>query len=319
MEEEVVAVRDLFSKRRARETGEAKDVFQYEVLPQEFRVQVVQIAFEALGNFNQAAKDCGMSHPSNDFWISILKTMLREKGQFFLSQKAGPNPVEQCMDYIMTAPTGDALDIIEVIFSNVDGVRSMHPFDRQHFGLSDPNAAIAELNARFREHGIGYQFALGKIVRVDSQYLHVEAVKPALELLHGAGGLFSGPLEEFLKAHEKYRKGEGKEAITDAGKAFESTMKAICTARKCPYDHKANASDLIKIIFENGLIPPWMQSQFTALRSLLESGPPTPRNKVGAHGQGPVPVNVPEHLVRYALNLAASNIVFLIESHNAQK
>ena len=43
--------------------------------------------------------------------------------------------------------------------------------------------AVVELNTRFREHGIGYQFESNKIVRVDSQFLHQEAVKPALQLL----------------------------------------------------------------------------------------------------------------------------------------
>jgi hypothetical protein len=43
--------------------------------------------------------------------------------------------------------------------------------------------AVFELNARFREQGIGYQYESGKIIRVDSQLIHAEVIKPALALL----------------------------------------------------------------------------------------------------------------------------------------
>jgi hypothetical protein len=50
-------------------------------------------------------------------------------------------------------------------------------------------------------------------------------VKPALSLLHDAG--FDGPADEFMKGFEHYRHGRNKEAVAEALKAFESTMKAI--------------------------------------------------------------------------------------------
>src|SRR5207245_2713496 len=46
-----------------------------------------------------------------------------------------------------------------------------------------PEEAVAELNARFLEHGIGYRYESQEIIRVDSEFLHAEAVKPALVLL----------------------------------------------------------------------------------------------------------------------------------------
>jgi hypothetical protein len=64
-----------------------------------------------------------------------------------------------------------------------------------------------------------------------------------------------------------------------------------------------------------------MQSHFTALRSTLESGLPTVRNRGGrgGHGQGSDVVDVPDYLAAYCLHLAATNIVLLIEAHNASK
>jgi len=70
---------------------------------------------------------------------------------------------------------------------------------------------VTELNARFREYGIGYQYENGEIVRVESQFIHTEVVKPALALL-GAEE-YAEADAEFLKALEHYRKGETKECL----------------------------------------------------------------------------------------------------------
>jgi hypothetical protein len=314
---------DLFSKREARRRGEVTDVVQYDDLPETFRVQVVQILRETLRSWQQADPyGYNPPRPPNDFWAAIFRIMTREKGHFALSERNPKSPPDaQCIDYLLTQPTEDALDLIEVAFVLINGtLRAMDAYERQHYHLGDPDDAINELNARFRQHAIGYEFSGSRIIRVDSQYIHAEAVKPAIELLYGAGKGFSGPLQEFLEAHDKYRKGDHKDAIVAASRAFESTMKAICTARGWPFDpHKDTASSLIKIVFDNGLVPSWMQNQFTALRSVMESGVPTPRNKTSGHGQGATPTKVPDHLVRFTLNLAASNIVFLIESHKTLK
>ena len=42
---------------------------------------------------------------------------------------------------------------------------------------------IEEMNQRFRENGVGYQYENDQIIRVDSEFIHAEAVKPALQLL----------------------------------------------------------------------------------------------------------------------------------------
>ena len=62
-----------------------------------------------------------------------------------------------------------------------------------------------------------------------------------------------------------------------------------------------------------------LASHFSGLRSVLESGLPTVRNKQGGHGQGENPVVIPSYLAAYALHLAASNIVMLLEAHKALK
>lgn len=62
------------------------------------------------------------------------------------------------------------------------------------------------------------------------------------------------------------------------------------------------------------MIPDYLQTQLGALRTLLESGVPTVRNKVGGHGQGVEIMEVPEYLVAYTLHATAANILLLAEA-----
>jgi hypothetical protein len=159
---------------------------------------------------------------------------------------------------------------------------------------------------------VGYQFVDGEIIRVDSEIIHAEVVKPALSLLRARE--YSGAQAEFLKAHEHYRHGNTKEALAECLKAFESVMKVICHKRKWSHDPQATSKALLKVLFDNGLIPQFWEQHFSALRSTLESGVPTARNRLGGHGQGGQVVQVPPFLAAYVLHLTASAIVFLCEA-----
>jgi len=94
-------------------------------------------------------------------------------------------------------------------------------------------------------------------------------------------------------------------------------MKGICKIRNWQYKETDTAKTLIEVCLQNGLIPSMLQSQFGSLKSLLESGTPTLRNKLGGHGQGPVPTAVPTHVAAYALHLTAANVVFLTSAEKA--
>jgi hypothetical protein len=174
-----------------------------------------------------------------------------------------------------------------------------------------PDEAIAELNYRLREGGVGYQFENGTIIRVDSQFVHEEITKKALSLL--SSEQFSGAEDEFLTGHKHYREGEHKDAIVDAGASVESTMKCICDTLGWQYEKGARASDLLKVLKEHRLFPDYLDKSFDQLLAILKSGLPELRNNEGSHGQGSVPKRVPTHVAAYAIHLAATNIVFLVE------
>ncbi len=117
-----------------------------------------------------------------------------------------------------------------------------------------------------------------------------------------------------MSAHEHYRHGKTKDCLTDCLKAFESTMKIICTKRGWTFKPTDTAKGLLDVIFQHDLIPSFMQNHFTGVRATLEAGVPTVRNKLGGHGQGATPVDVPDSLAAYALHLTAANILLLVQA-----
>jgi len=209
------------------------------------------------------------------------------------------------------------LDLIQLSFKIINQdfwKRYLRSLDfKERFGIKiEPDDAIFELNYRLREGGVGYQFENGVIIRVDSQFVRTEIIKNALSLL--SSEQFSGAEDEFLSAHKHYREGDHKDAIVDAGASFESTMKCICDAPGWTYDRKARASDLLKVLKQNHLFPEYLDNSFDQLLAVLKTGLPEVRNNEGSHGQGSMPKRAPAHVAAYAIHLAASNIVFLVES-----
>ena len=166
------------------------------------------------------------------------------------------------------------------------------------------------MNIRLKKHNVGYRFESGQIIKIDSTFTHQEMIKPTLLLLQNP--TLAGAEEEFLKAYDHYRKGNIKESINECLKALESTMKSICKGRGWKYPEGANSKKLLLICFENKLIPDFWQSHFSSLRSLLESGVPTGRNKTSGHGQGQSVTDIPIYIASSVINMTATAILLLV-------
>jgi AbiJ N-terminal domain 4 len=294
------------------------EVYQYDKLPIEFRRQVIHIWKSAI-----SAYPSYLYLDLQNSWGSIHGYLIRKLGLFKLGHGKGASPEVQCSNFLLSLDTSidNILILLERTFQYIDkdirkslnNYRVNPIYLRSDIYQQLPDDAINELNARFREHSIGYQYNNGQIMRVDSGFIHAEVVIPALNLLSSQD--FSGAEQEFRIAHKYYREQEYKEAITNASKAFESTMKTICDKLEWTYDkQKATASDLIRIVLDNELIPRYLETHLSGLKSLLVSTT-TVRNRSSGHGQGSDPIYVPEYLAGYALHITASNIVFLVEAY----
>lgn len=304
---------DLYSKRQKQLRGEVPDVYTYDSIPQPLKVQIVHIWRDTLGHEREYHDSYVGTRGAYKF---IVEKLCREYGLFSLpgaKDFGDRNYLSELSNFLLQQQDVEkALDAIELSFRFIDLLTRKYDYLHRDNASKRADDAIDELNARFREHGIGYQFTDNKIIRVDSELLHVEAVKPALAILRSSE--YAGAQAEFLKAHEHYRHGNTKEALAECLKSLESVMKAICAKRRWTHDPNATSKTLLQVLFDNGLVPSFWTQHFSALRSTLESGVPTARNKLGGHGQGTDVVRVPEHLVAYVLHMTASSIVFLAEA-----
>lgn len=300
-----MSIFDLYSKRRNQQIGKVPDVYQYDDIPDPLRVQVVHIWRTAFGD----PSEYGSNVPK--LFKFINDTLCREYGRFNLSDRREGYFDAVANFMLQSSSTEEVLDVIELSFRVLDRIVRDHPHD-YHDSKQNPDDAISELNERFKERGVGYQYESGIVIRVDSKLVHEEVIKPALRFLSEKA--YAGANQEFLSAHEHYRHQKHKECLNDCLKAFESTMKSICVKRKWAYQPTDTAKSLLDIIFGKGLIPAFMQSHFTGIRSSLEAGVPTVRNKLGGHGQGANQVIVPEYIASYLLHLTATNIILLIQA-----
>lgn len=283
------------------------DIYVYDYIPEKLRIQVVHIWNDAFGT-------CISSGNLYLLYEKIYNILCREYGLFKLVEYESDNSLNDLAEFLLVTDDPEkVLDCIELSFQYIEKV-----FRDPNYVFSfakpklNPDQAIAELNQRFLEHGVGYQYEAGNIVKMDSKIIHTDVVKPVLVFLSKQG--FEGANQEFLLAHEHYRRGRYKECLNECLKSLESTLKTICIISKWLYKDTDTASTLINICFKNNLVPAFLQSQFTALRSTLESGVPTIRNKVSGHGQGAEVVTMPSYLAAYQLHLTAATILFLAEA-----
>ncbi|MGF6230716.1 hypothetical protein QFZ27_004671 [Inquilinus ginsengisoli] len=302
---------DVYSKRAKRAAGDFGDVFQYETMPQALRVQIQMIFKDALG----PTVDSYNGVPGKS-WSTIRTIVCREHGIHTLNQKTDPaDDILSCLESkkeIMLV-----LDVLETGFWAIEAFfAKFDATDRQRNDIKQSaRDAISEANQRMREVAFGFQYESGKLIRVDSQFIHAEIVKPALKLL--SDKRFEGAEKEYLNAHGHYRHLEFKDAIVDANNAFESTLKTICELRNWEFKRGARASDLLKVVRKNGLMPDYLDNSFDQLYATLVNGLPEVRNNEGGHGDGSTPKQVPQHVAAYALHLAATNIVFMVEAFRA--
>jgi len=307
-----MTIADLFSKRQKKVRPEASDFREHAQIPGPLRIQIAHILRELFGH--EVTYDL---NGCIEAFGEIEQSLCREYGLCILPTKAADfatTPDVRVIDFLLHEEDQEkVLDVVEISFRMATRLRST-PEWQSRIPQQKFDRVVTELNTRFREYGIGYQYENGEFVRVDSQFIHGEIVKPALALLSGEE--YAEANAEFLNALEHYRKGEMKECLDECLRAFESTMKVICTKRKWAFKSKDTAKDLIDVCLPNGLTPPLIQSHLRGVRATLAHGIPRMRD-ISGHGKEVQLTDVPPHYASYMLHLTAATVVFFIESEKA--
>jgi|SRR5688572_12317519 len=152
---------NIFSKRQKKNRGEVPDVFQYKTLPQEFRVQVVHILRDALG-VPYGSSYYGFEGDVHEAYKYIHDTLCREYGVFVLAKNHNGNYADTIFNFALETDTEKVLDLIELSLRLVVGLADNYAYHQNKEVSIKADDAIRELNFRFLEHGIGYQYESGE-------------------------------------------------------------------------------------------------------------------------------------------------------------
>lgn len=305
-----MAIVNIFSKRQKRNRNEVSDVYQYDHICKPLKIQIIQIIKDSIGTPTQGARYATYTNEADKTYEYIHQVLSKEYGSFSLAEHYDNDFYAITQFFLKESDAEKCMDVVELSFRLLVNFVDKNPNLFRDITNQKPADAVDELNERFREHGVGYQFESGEIIRIDSQLIHSEVVKPTLIIL-GNEPSFAGANQEYLAAHEHYRHKRYKESLNDCLKSFESLMKAIHIQKQWQFNPNDTASKLINSCLSHELIPSYLQSQFTSLKTMLESGVPTVRNKNSGHGQGVDVIRVHEEMASYMLHLTATNLLFL--------
>ncbi len=259
----------------------------------------------------------------DEAWEEIFDILCAEEGVKFLHRSdhfARLDSKTQVESYFeKLEDTNKILDVVEVVFlvMKVAGDHHDNTYAYYRAIAYDFKKCVEDINKRFKENNVAYQYEGNRIIRYSNDLIHNEVTKKTISLLEENG--FENANEEFLKGHEHFRHDRYKECLNECLKAFESVLKILIVRNGLSYRDEDTAKSLIAIVLNNELIPTYLQNSFTGIRTILESSISTIRNKNSAHGQGPEKIIVPKYLANYMPYLSGSTIIFLIESSSRRE
>lgn len=224
------------------------------------------------------------------------------------------SPEDDLVNFFLTCPDENCLDLIELIFrSNLRGIswpdNPLIPTINQFFSIDALPYHLTNYTTEEYETMLYGSPATGrriaeypKIIRKDSELVHQNAMEPALHLL--TAPIFKNANEEFLKALEDHRKGDYRDCLTKCGSAFESVMKVLCEKNSLPFKATDTASTLLRTLLANGKLDQFWEQPLLLIATL--------RNRLSSsHGAGTQEKIIPEHVAIYTVNSTASAILLL--------
>lgn len=185
----------------------------------------------------------------------------------------------------------------------------------EELSVNERSAFQDEMNGVFSCYDIPWVLCNGRLIKIDSKQFEMDLENKALKIVKELNELepkFSSAYEELIKAFDFFEKGNYQEAISNAGKSYESILKVILGA------DRGNADKLTNQYMERLLvIPATMRPE--GFREKVMMSLPYMRNNSGAdHGAGAINVTINKPFAKLAINLAAALDTYLIEEYQAE-
>ena len=306
----------FFRKRR---TGKSvPDLYKYNVAPEFLRRQICSAFEDGIGNYIDSAFLGNRSASNANFIWEEINRVCRKELESYDQGEYPINLANRFYNYVMNEKNIDQfLSAVEIGCLQLLMLNNPYEQPQGRGAKQTGKDSIDEINQRFEQHAVGYQFENDQIIRVDSKLAHAEIIKPALSILNDQ--IFSSANKSFMTAHGLYRDGTYSSCIVEANRAFESLLKAICDKERWPYENKNRLKDLVIAVKNRGLFANEFEKSMDSFVNMLNTCLPSVRNNSGAHGEGQAAEPVTSRTARYALNMAAANILFLGECYKEMK
>ena len=128
------------------------------------------------------------------------------------------------------------------------------------FNSSATVIAEKELNDAFAMNESNWRVLEGKMILIDSEYLHEEIVQKQVDFMKSLS--VNGAHEEFQTAVNEYQQGNFSHAINEAAKSVESTLKFVIKS-----DIEGDLTKLLKELRRSELVPNYYTSFFDSFFS----------------------------------------------------
>lgn len=162
-----------------------------------------------------------------------------------------------------------------------------------------------ELNMILQTEGVPWVFSDGNFFQMDSKFME-EHVHQQLQELYETKA-FTGAQEEFVEARNDLSGNDCKNAILNACKSYESTMKCLLGEK-----HSGEATKLAQKIRKEGFLDDLPASLQEVFVQKVMQCLPVIRNDLAGHGQGRDSVSVEHDLAELSVNLAGVFNLFLM-------
>ncbi len=269
----------------------------------------------------------------HDFWKQIHQSLRYQLGRPNISGKNSVPEHEDLTWFVNESSSSEFFDFIELTFKQdssfrvmgsinevVDGINEIFRLGNEPYQLTHMVELIFDNQGNPVSHGLSTTgiplyggvtveiAAYPKVIMVDEEITHSEAVEPALSVLEARH--FEAANQEFRKALDDYRKSNYDDCLRNCGNAFESVMKVLCKRNRWPYKETDTADPLLKSIIGNSTLEKFFEQPLMLIATM--------RNRLSsAHGAGNNARNADRHVAQYAITSTAGAIVLL--AHECDK
>lgn len=156
-----------------------------------------------------------------DIFGYARKIIMRQEGLRYLAGE-GLYESQDFEMFLRTAPDDMYPTALEAL------VRSIHRWDRdstRNFPIGYAGQFTERVNEILAQERVSWKFVGPEMIEMRSEELHDAVIEPALKLIHDRR--FAGVDATYRKALDELSRGDGADAVTDAGAALQELLTAL--------------------------------------------------------------------------------------------